>query len=94
MTAHSLREYLEMLDEQGELNRISTDVSWNLEASAVTMAANEADERIPLFDSIADSNTQTRLVGDPYRGSQARPWDRLAMALGLPRDQSSDNYYD
>lgn len=95
MTVHSLREYLDVLDDQGDLNRIATDVSWNLEASAVTMAANEADERIPLFDSIVDSNTAgARLVGDPYRGTQARPWDRLAMALGLPRDLGSDEYYD
>jgi UbiD family decarboxylase len=83
-----------MLDEQDDLNRITTDVSWNLEASAVTMGANEADERIPVFESIADSNTGACLVGDPYRGSRGRPWDRLAIALGLPRDLGSDDYYD
>jgi UbiD family decarboxylase len=95
MVAHSLRAYLELLDERDGLNRITADVSWNLEASAITMAANEADGRIPIFESVIDSNTEgARLVGDPYRGSQARSWDRLAMALGLPRDQSSDDYYD
>lgn len=94
MSVHSLREYLSLLDAHDELNAISTGVSWNLEASAITMAANEADDRIPLFESVADSNGGARLVGDPYRGSITRPWDRIALALGLDGEIDSDRYYD
>ena len=91
--ADSLRDYLRTLEAAGELNRIRTDVSWNLEASAVTMLANDRDDRIPVFESVTDSRVPARLVGDPYRGSRSRPWDRPARALGLPPDLSGDDYY-
>ena len=83
--ADSLRDYLGMLETAGELNRIDTGVSWNLEASAITMLANDRDDRVPVFESVTDAQVPARLVGDPYRGSRGRPWDRPARALGLPR---------
>jgi 4-hydroxy-3-polyprenylbenzoate decarboxylase len=70
----SLREYLSVLDEADELTRITEPISWNLEASAVTMLANRRDDRLPLFESVADTDEEVRLVGDPYRGSRRRPW--------------------
>jgi 4-hydroxy-3-polyprenylbenzoate decarboxylase len=91
--AHSLRGYLRTLEAAGDLNRIGADVSWNLEASAITMLANDRDDRIPVFESVTDSQVPARLVGDPYRGSRRRPWDRPARALGLPPDLSGDAYY-
>jgi 4-hydroxy-3-polyprenylbenzoate decarboxylase len=91
--ADSLREYLRTLEAAGELNRISADISWNLEASAVTMLANNRDDRVPVFESVTDCRVPARLVGDPYRGSRDRPWDRPARALGLPPDLSGDEYY-
>ena len=92
--AESLREYLSELDAAEQLNRIETEVSWNLEASAITMLANDRDDRIPVFESVGDSRVSARLVGDPYRGSRSRPWDRAARALGLPPNLSGDAYYE
>jgi len=90
MTADSLREYLGALESCGDLHRIDEPVSWNLEASAVTLLLNEADGDVPLFEDVDTA----RLVGDPYRGSQRRPWDRIALGLGLPRDLSYEEYYE
>ncbi|RLM53834.1 UbiD family decarboxylase [Halobellus sp. Atlit-31R] len=92
--ADSLRAYLAGLEAADELNRIETRVSWNLEASAITMLANDRDDRIPLFESVAESDIPARLVGDPYRGPRDRPWDRPARALGLPAGLDSDAYYE
>ena len=91
--ADSLREYLGVLEATGELNRIDAEVSWNLEASAVTMLANNRDDRVPVFESVTDAPVPARLVGDPYRGSRGRPWDRPARALGLDPTLSGDDYY-
>jgi len=90
MTVDSLREYLGILETRGDLHRIGAPASWNLEASAVTLLLNQADGDVPLFE---DVNT-ARLVGDPYRGSQRRPWDRIALGIGLPRDLSYEEYYE
>jgi 4-hydroxy-3-polyprenylbenzoate decarboxylase len=92
--ANSLRAYLAGLEAADELTRIERDISWNLEASAITMLANNRDDRIPVFESVTDSEITARLVGDPYRGSRARPWDRVARALGLPPDLDGDTYYE
>jgi 4-hydroxy-3-polyprenylbenzoate decarboxylase len=92
--ANSLREYLDGLEDAGGLNRIEEPISWNLEASAVSMLANRRDDLVPLFDSVADAGPDVRLVGDPYRGSRGRPWDRVARALGLPADVAGDAYYE
>ncbi|WP_247004206.1 UbiD family decarboxylase [Halosolutus gelatinilyticus] len=90
MTIHSFRQYLQTLETRGDLHRISEPVSWNLEASAVTMLLNVEDSAVPLFESVESA----QLVGDPYRGTQRRPWDRIALGLGLPPDLSYSEYYE
>jgi len=90
MTVSSLRQYLQRLETRDELHRIAEPVSWNLEASAVTMLLNEEDSSVPLFENVEEA----RLVGDPYRGSQRRPWDRIALGLELPTDLSYREYYE
>ena len=91
----SLRAFLDRLAADDDLVRIDDEVSWNLEASAIAMRAAEADAEVPLFESVVDSGVPgARLVGDPYRGSQRRPWDRVARALGLSPDLDSAAFYD
>jgi len=93
--SRSLRAYLDRLDEDGDLVRVDDRISWNLEAGAVATRAAERDAAVPQFESIEDGKTPgARLVGDPYRGTQARPWDRIAAALGLPRDADGGEFYD
>lgn len=90
----SLREYLSMLADTDQLTEITEPISWNLEASAVTMLANRRDDLVPLFESVADADGPARLVGDPYRGSRARPWDQVARSLGFSPSIGSDAYYE
>jgi len=92
--AGSFRAYLDRLDRAGELVRVEEGVSWDLEAGAITTLANERDAGIPLFESVSDAETDARLVGDPYRGSQHRPWDRVGTALGVDPDRSGGAFYD
>lgn len=95
MTVASLRDYLDRLDDAGELNRVDRPVSWNLEASAVTTMTALADDAVPLFESVTEAGPSgARLVGDPYRGSRERPWDRVAMALDLPTGLDREAYYE
>lgn len=89
MTVDTLRQYLQALEANDELTRISERVSWNLEASAMTMLSNERDGAVPLFED----GEGAQLVGDPYRGSQRRPWDRIAIGLGLPPNLSREEFY-
>ncbi|WP_280537202.1 UbiD family decarboxylase [Halopenitus sp. POP-27] len=90
MTVDSLREYLAVLESHDDLQRVEESVSWNLEASAITMLANERDARVPLFER----TEAARLVGDPYRGSGDRPWNRIALGLDLPADLSRFEFYE
>ncbi|WP_336328149.1 UbiD family decarboxylase [Halovenus sp. HT40] len=89
MSAQSFREYLGRL----ETRSVEQSVSWDLEASAITMLANHDDGPVPIFESVG-SSTDAMLVGDPYRGSRTRPWDRPAMGVGLPTGLSGQSYYD
>jgi len=93
--AGSLRAYLDRLEGDGDLVRIDDPVSWNLEAGAIGTLAAERDAAVPLFESVEDTETPgARLVGDPYRGSQARPCDRIAAALGISREVGGGPFYD
>jgi UbiD family decarboxylase len=95
MAVDSFREYLSMLDSRNALNRISQDVSWNLQASAVTMRANQTDDTVPVFESVPNTaENEARLVGDPYRGAQCQPWDRIGGALGFSAGLRGDEYYE
>ncbi|ADD05696.1 putative prenyl carboxy-lyase [Natrialba magadii ATCC 43099] len=93
--ATTFREFLTVLENAGTLTEIETPVSWDLEASAITMAANAIDERIPVFESVEGNETAARLVGDPYRGPRGREFDHLARAFALPKParQSGPAYY-
>ena len=93
VAADSFRGYIERLRDHGACNRIDQRISWNLEVGAVTMRANERDAEIPVFEDVSDESA-ARLVGDPYRGPPRRPWERVAMALGLSVDLTTDRFYE
>lgn len=94
MSESGFRGYLETLKAAGELVSIEDDVSWNLQASAVTMMANRTDDCIPVFESVHDGNkVGACLVGDPYRGSRSRPWSRIARTLGMAPELDGKTYY-
>jgi UbiD family decarboxylase len=93
MAVDSFRAYLDRLADAGDLAEFEAPVSWDLEASAITMLANQRDGPIPAFRSIEEPNTDAVLVGDPYRGPRERPWDRVAQSLGMDPDMDGADYY-
>ncbi|WP_323173003.1 UbiD family decarboxylase [Natrialba sp. PRR66] len=84
MTAETFRDFLGLLADVGATNEITTPVSWDLEASAITMRANATDERIPVFETVEFDGVDARLIGDPYRGPRGRVFEHLARAFELP----------
>ncbi|WP_254532673.1 UbiD family decarboxylase [Natrinema gelatinilyticum] len=94
MVADSFRDYLQLLADVDALVTFEEPVSWDLEASAITMLANWTDGEVPQFESVGATDVDAALVGDPYRGPRRRPWDHLAQSFGLSAGLSGAAYYD
>jgi UbiD family decarboxylase len=94
MAVDSFRDYLGQLDTTEQSVSFTDSVSWDLEASAITMLANLNDGPIPVFESVETAGTAANLVGDPYRGSRVRPWNKLSRAFGLEAGLSGRAYYE
>lgn len=94
MAADSFRDYLQLLADVDALVTFEEPVSWDLEASAITMLANWTDGEVPQFESVGATDVDAALVGDPYRGPRRRPWDHLAQSFGLSAGLSGAAYYD
>ena len=60
---NDLREYLEALDQLGDLTRIGREVSWNLEAGAITRLSYERSGPAALFENIHGVAPGFRLLG-------------------------------
>jgi UbiD family decarboxylase len=83
----SLREFIDALEQIGDLQRVETEVDWNLEVGAIIRRCYDLRARAPLFASITGyTGTGFRLLGAPGGLSSApgRPLARVALALGLP----------
>ncbi len=82
MAYESLRDWIAEIDKAGELKRITAEVDWNLEASAIARRVAAEQKSTLLFENIKDhKNTACRQLLLNATGSR----ERVAMALGLPR---------
>lgn len=79
-----LREWLSVLERVGELQRVGSEVDWNLEAGAVVRRICETDGPAVLFEKIKDYPEGFRLLGAPMAQSRLHRYARLAIALDLP----------
>ena len=82
----SLREYLDVLRDLGELQEIAHEVDWNLEIGAVTRRCYETGAPAPLFGRVKGVEPGFRVLGAPA-GLSARPgqrFARVAVSVGLP----------
>ena len=84
--AMSLREWISLLESEGELKRITAEVDWNMEIGSITRRALTEGKPALLFENIKDykSGRCTKLFTGGV-GSKGR----LALALGLPKEASS-----
>ncbi|MEH0553659.1 UbiD family decarboxylase [Streptomyces sp. B21-101] len=81
-----LREHIKALEALGDLDRIETEVDWNLEAAAHTRYSTEHRLPAPLFEKVTGVADGFRLLGAPAALSAApgKPFARVALSIGLP----------
>ena len=82
--AEDLREFIQILEDKGELRRVKAEVDWNLEIGAITRRLMDLKGPAPLFENIKDYPGQS-LLACPF-GPSKPLLGRLALALGLDRD--------
>ncbi|MFC1903239.1 UbiD family decarboxylase domain-containing protein, partial [Chloroflexota bacterium] len=83
MAYKDMRDWIAKVEEVGELKRITAEVDWDLELSAITRRVANQQGKALLFENIKDhQNTACRKVFMNSLGSR----ERVAMALGLPRE--------
>ena len=88
-----LRDFIEELDEQGELNTIKKEVHWNIEAPALAAMSNRVGGPAIHFKNIKGYPEGYSLLGSPYTGPgtlfpgrKRNFFTRIAIALDLDRD--------
>jgi UbiD family decarboxylase len=81
----SLREFIDALEDIGDLLRIDKEVDWNLEAGAVIRRGYDLRAPAPLFTNLTGyGDTGFRLFGAPGAlSASGHPLARIALALGL-----------
>lgn len=86
MEIKDLRDYLDILDEYEELQRIRVEVDWDLEMGAITRRCYDLGAPAALFETIKDYPRGFRTLGAPLGSSRKRGhslFARTALALGL-----------
>src|SRR5262245_34129727 len=87
MELTDLRDYLEILEEYGELQRVQSEVDWNLEMGAITRRCYDLGAPAALFENVKGYPKGYRALGAPL-GTSRHPkhslFARTAIALKLP----------
>ena len=88
MSFTDMRQWIGRLEKEGELRRITAEVHWDRELGAITRRVLEKKGPALLFENITGykSGRCTRLLASGL-GNR----DRLALALGFPRDVSNSD---
>ncbi|MDP2646696.1 MAG: UbiD family decarboxylase [Desulfobacterales bacterium] len=88
MAFNDHRDFFQVLEREGELARISREVSWDLEVGAIGRRTYERQGPCLLFENIKDYPQGFR-ISNGTTGT----WSRVALALGLPKDTSVREIY-
>ena len=86
MPYSDLREYMNRLEEKGELKRIKAEVDWNLEMGAIMRRASDLREPALLFENIKGYSPDYRVLANSVAASKTSAYTRCAIALDLPPD--------
>lgn len=83
-----LREHIAALEAIGDLKRVQREVSWDMEAAAVTRLSYERTAPAPLFENVTGVAPGFRLMGAPAALSSVpgKPLARVALSLGFSPD--------
>lgn len=82
------RDFFEVLEREGELLRIAEEVNWDLEVGAIGRRVYELSGPCLLFENIKDYPKGFRISN-----GTSGTWQRVALALGLPKSASIREIY-
>lgn len=88
MPFRDLREYLDRLEEAGELMRVTAEVDWNLELGAISRRSMDLRGPALLFENIKGYPGQSVFANSVTR-SRDSTCGRLALAMDLPASINS-----
>lgn len=81
-----LREYINRLEEVGELKRIKAEVDGNLELGAIMRRANDLREPALLFEKIKGYSSDYPVFANVVGATKPNTYGRVCVALDLPLD--------
>jgi len=82
-----LRQWIDLLEREGELHRVKAQVDWDGEIGTISRRVLEEQGPALLFENIKDhQKTRGRRVFTGGIGTR----ERLALALGFPKDTSNN----
>ena len=86
----SLREYIEILKEIGEIQEINREVDWDLEIGGVIKRSYDLRAPAPLFNKIKGIEPGFRVLGAPAGMSRKKDLEfaRVALSMGMPTNSS------
>lgn len=91
-----LQQWIDYLDQEGELKVIDKEVDWYLEAPAI----NGMNQRVGQgnhaiwFKKIKGYPKEMTMLGSAIVGSRQSMWKRVAMMLKLPKDIAHEDFRD
>ena len=85
MAIRDIREWIELLEREGELARVKTEVDWDLELGGVFRETMDRGGPALLFENIKGYNTPDAKCKRLFCGSLAT-YPRVALMLGLAKD--------
>jgi 3-polyprenyl-4-hydroxybenzoate decarboxylase len=92
MQIDDLRDYLDILEEYGEVQRIGLEVDWNLEMGAITRRVYDLGAAAALFENVKGYPKGFRALGAPL-GTSKHPghglFARTALAMHMPPGSSA-----
>jgi len=86
MSITDLRDFLDLLEEHDELQRIRIEIDWNLEMGAITRRCYDLGAAAALFENVKGYPKGFRALGAPLGASRRRGhslFARTALALGM-----------
>lgn len=86
MAFYDLREYLQKLEECGELSRIDAEVDADLEVGAITQRIAEKGGRAAHFLNVKGASNDATLVGGSMNRGSKYLWAKVAIAFDCEPD--------
>jgi 4-hydroxy-3-polyprenylbenzoate decarboxylase len=81
---NDVRSFIALLEQAGELRRVTTEVDWRYEAGAMSRLVTERRGPAPLFERVKDYPDQ-QIAAVLFGPSKPNLHSRVALALGLAK---------